>query len=71
MECRTLFVYQGRISTEKKCRSAAESWKQSHLGDSCKLLIVGNGRSISLLMPFYGEEHGIIWLDLLQMSTAH
>ncbi|HEY9903723.1 MAG TPA: glycosyltransferase family 4 protein [Candidatus Sericytochromatia bacterium] len=60
-----LFVYQGRISTEKNVEALLKAWKQSHLGDSCKLLIVGNGALSASLMPFYGEEHGIIWLGFV------
>ncbi len=56
-----LFVYQGRISAEKNVEALLKAWKQSDLGDSCKLLIVGNGALSSSLMPFYGEEDGIIW----------
>lgn len=56
-----LFVYQGRISTEKNVEALLKAWKQSNLGESCKLLIVGNGALSASLMPFYGEEYGIIW----------
>ncbi len=56
-----LFVYQGRISAEKNVEALLKAWKQSDLGDSCKLLIVGNGALSASLMPFYGEEDGIIW----------
>lgn len=56
-----LFVYQGRISAEKNVEALLKAWKHSDLGDSCKLLIVGNGALSASLMPFYGEEDGIIW----------
>jgi glycosyltransferase involved in cell wall biosynthesis len=56
-----LFVYQGRISAEKNVEALLKAWKQSRLGDDCKLLIVGNGPLSPSLMPFYGEEDGIIW----------
>lgn len=56
-----LFVYQGRISAEKNVEALLKAWKQSRLGEDCKLLIVGNGPLSSSLMPFYGEEDGIIW----------
>lgn len=56
-----LFVYQGRISTEKNVEALLKAWKQSNLGEFCKLLIVGNGALSASLMPFYGEEYGIIW----------
>jgi glycosyltransferase involved in cell wall biosynthesis len=60
-----LFVYQGRISTEKNVEALLKAWKQSNLGDSCKLVIVGNGPLSASLMPFYGEEYGIIWLGFV------
>jgi glycosyltransferase involved in cell wall biosynthesis len=62
---RHLFVYQGRISTEKNVEALLKAWKQSDLGDSCKLVIVGNGALSASLMPFYGEEDGIIWLGFV------
>ena len=62
---RHLFVYQGRISAEKNVEALLKAWKQSELGDSCKLLIVGNGALSDSLMPFYGEEDGIIWLGFV------
>ncbi|HEY9796969.1 MAG TPA: glycosyltransferase family 4 protein [Leptolyngbyaceae cyanobacterium] len=60
-----LFVYQGRISTEKNVEALLRAWKQSDLGNSSKLVIVGNGTLSASLMPFYGEEHGIIWLGFV------
>jgi glycosyltransferase involved in cell wall biosynthesis len=60
-ENKRLFVYQGRISAEKNVEALLKAWKQSDLGDSCKLLIVGDGALSSSLMPFYGEDDGIIW----------
>jgi glycosyltransferase involved in cell wall biosynthesis len=60
-----LFVYQGRISTEKNVEALLRAWKQSDLGNSSKLVIVGNGSLSASLMPFYGEEHGIIWLGFV------
>lgn len=60
-----LFVYQGRIATEKNVEALLRAWKQSNLGNSCKLVIVGNGPLFTSLMPFYGEEHNIIWLGFV------
>jgi glycosyltransferase involved in cell wall biosynthesis len=60
-----LFVYQGRISTEKNVEALLRAWKQSNLGESSKLLIVGNGPLSASLKPFYGEEYGIIWLGFV------
>lgn len=56
-----LFIYLGRISTEKNIEALLRAWKQSNLGEESKLVIVGNGPLSSSLMPFYGEEYGIIW----------
>jgi glycosyltransferase involved in cell wall biosynthesis len=60
-----LFVYQGRIATEKNVEALLRAWKQSNLGNSSKLVIVGNGSLSPSLMPFYGEEYGIIWLGFI------
>jgi glycosyltransferase involved in cell wall biosynthesis len=60
-----LFVYQGRIAAEKNVEALLRAWKQSELGDSSKLLIVGNGPLSASFMPFYGEEYGIIWLGFI------
>jgi len=61
-----LFLYQGRIAPEKNVESLLKAWKQSNMGDDCKLVIVGNhGTLAASLIPFYGEEHGIKWLGFL------
>jgi glycosyltransferase involved in cell wall biosynthesis len=60
-----LFVYQGRIAAEKNVEALLRAWKQSNLGDSCKLIVVGNGPLSASLMPFYGEEYNIIWLGFI------
>ena len=60
-----LFVYQGRIATEKNVEALLRAWKQSNLGDSCKLIVVGNGPLSASLMPFYDEEYNIIWLGFI------
>ncbi|MBW4575632.1 MAG: glycosyltransferase family 4 protein [Aphanothece sp. CMT-3BRIN-NPC111] len=57
-----LFVYQGRIATEKNVEALLRAWKQSDMGDECKLLIVGDGPLKSSLEPLYGSEYNIIWL---------
>jgi glycosyltransferase involved in cell wall biosynthesis len=61
LNARRLFVYQGRIAAEKNVEALLRGWKQSNLGDSCKLLVIGNGPLSASLMPFYGEEYNIIW----------
>jgi glycosyltransferase involved in cell wall biosynthesis len=61
-----VFVYQGRISPEKNVESLLKAWKQSNMGDRTKLIIVGNHGSLAnSLMPFYGSEHGIIWMGFI------
>jgi len=60
-----LFVYQGRIAPEKNVESLLRAWKQSHMEDSSKLLIVGDGPLRSSLEPFYSSDFGIIWLGFV------
>jgi glycosyltransferase involved in cell wall biosynthesis len=60
-----LFVYLGRIATEKNVEALLKAWKRADLGESCKLLIVGNGPLTPSLQPFYGEEYGILWLGFV------
>ncbi len=57
-----LFVYLGRIATEKNVEALLKAWKYSNLGEGSKLLIVGNGPLTSSLQPFYGAEYNILWL---------
>ncbi|MBE9181560.1 glycosyltransferase family 4 protein [Oculatella sp. LEGE 06141] len=60
-----LFVYQGRIATEKNVESLLRAWKQSNMGSDSRLLMVGNGPLAPSLKAFYGGEHGIIWLGFV------
>ena len=61
-----IFVYQGRIAPEKNVESLLKAWKQSRMGTGAKLLIVGNHGSLAnSLMPFYGEEHGVVWMGFI------
>ena len=60
-----IFVYQGRIATEKNVEALLRAWKQADLGMGCKLLIVGDGPLKPSLEQFYGEEQGIIWLGAI------
>ena len=57
-----LFVYQGRLATEKNVEALLRAWKQSDMGEDCKLLIVGDGPLKPSLEPIYGSEYNIIWL---------
>ncbi len=65
LDARRLFVYQGRIATEKNVESLLKAWKQADMGDGSKLAIVGSGPLAHTLMPFYGSDLGIIWLGFI------
>lgn len=62
-----VFVYQGRVAPEKNVESLLKAWKQARMGSgNAKLVIVGNhGPLAASLMPFYGPEHGIVWLGFI------
>jgi glycosyltransferase involved in cell wall biosynthesis len=62
-----LYVYQGRISTEKNVESLLRAWKKSGMGvdGRCKLLIVGDGTLKVSLEPFYDRSDGVIWLGAI------
>lgn len=60
-----LFVYQGRISTEKNVESLLKAWKNSNLGDDCQLSIVGDGPLKTSLQPHYNKEHNINWFGFV------
>ncbi|MEC4807030.1 MAG: glycosyltransferase family 4 protein [Jaaginema sp. PMC 1079.18] len=64
-EAKRLFVYQGRISTEKNVEALLKAWKREKMGPECKLIIVGDGPLRSQLMPYYGAEDGAIWLGFV------
>lgn len=61
----TLFVYQGRLAAEKNVEALLRAWKQAEMKPESKLLIVGDGPLTASLKPFYGSEHGIIWLGFV------
>jgi len=60
-----LFIYLGRLATEKNVEALLKAWKYSKMGDGCKLLVVGDGPTAPTLKPFYGPEDGIIWLGFV------
>ncbi|MEC4895552.1 MAG: glycosyltransferase family 4 protein [Oscillatoria sp. PMC 1051.18] len=60
-----LFVYQGRISTEKNVEALLRAWKHSEMHGNSKLVIVGDGPLTASLKPLYGEEYNIIWLGFV------
>ncbi len=63
-----LFVYQGRISTEKNVESLLRAWKKSGVGNdgTCKLIIMGDGTLKTSLEPFYDQTDGVIWLGAIE-----
>ncbi|MDJ0741988.1 MAG: glycosyltransferase family 4 protein [Xenococcaceae cyanobacterium MO_167.B27] len=65
LRAKKLFVYQGRIATEKNVEALLRAWKHSAMGDDSKLLIVGDGHLRSSLQPYYGKEHNIIWFGFV------
>ena len=63
---KSLFVYQGRIATEKNVEALLKAWKHSGMGrDNNKLVLVGDGPLATSLKPYYGKELGIIWLGFV------
>jgi glycosyltransferase involved in cell wall biosynthesis len=65
-----LYVYQGRISTEKNVEALLRAWKKSGMGvdGRCKLLVMGDGALRSSLEPFYDLEDGVVWLGAVTDS---
>ncbi|WP_295619678.1 glycosyltransferase family 4 protein [Chamaesiphon sp. GL140_3_metabinner_50] len=64
---RQIYVYQGRISTEKNVESLLKAWKYCNMSNyGCKLLLVGDGPNRPNLEPFYNSEHGVIWLGAIR-----
>jgi glycosyltransferase involved in cell wall biosynthesis len=64
---RQIYVYQGRISTEKNVESLLKAWKYCNMSEyGCKLLLVGDGPLKPNLEPFYGTENGVIWLGAIR-----
>ena len=61
-----LFVYQGRISTEKNVEALLKAWKHSDMGKNSKLVMVGDGYLAPSLSQVYGKEMGIIWLGFVE-----
>ncbi len=69
LKAQKLFLYQGRIATEKNIEALLKAWKYSDLGEDCKLLIVGDGPIRSSLQPHYNKEHNIIWLGYISSEA--
>ncbi|MFM7441726.1 MAG: glycosyltransferase family 4 protein, partial [Snowella sp.] len=60
-----LFVYLGRIATEKNVESLLKAWRHCEMGNECQLLIVGDGPLKPSLQMNYGKEYGINWLGFV------
>lgn len=60
-----LFVYVGRIATEKNVETLLKAWKQTNMGSESQLLMVGDGPLKASLEPFYGTEYGVHWLGFV------
>jgi glycosyltransferase involved in cell wall biosynthesis len=66
-QARQIYVYQGRISTEKNVESLLKAWKYCNMSNyGCKLLLVGDGPLRPNLEPFYNAEHGVVWLGAIR-----
>ena len=65
LRTKKLFVYQGRIATEKNIESLLKAWKLAEMGNDCLLAIVGDGPIRNSLQPHYGKEHHILWLGYI------
>ena len=65
LQAKKLFVYQGRIATEKNIEALLKAWKLANMGDDCQLLMVGDGPNRNSLQLIYGKEHNIIWLGFV------
>lgn len=60
-----IFVYQGRIATEKNVESLLKAWKQTEMNNYGKLIIIGDGHLTPILKPLYNQEDGVIWLGAI------
>ncbi|NEQ39714.1 MAG: glycosyltransferase family 4 protein [Okeania sp. SIO3I5] len=56
-----VFLYLGRISTEKNVESLLKAWKHSDMGNDSCLAIVGDGPLAPSLQMFYGDVKGVSW----------
>ncbi len=65
LKAKKLFIYQGRIATEKNIEALLKAWKLADMGDDCQLLMVGDGPIRSSLQTHYGKEHNVVWLGFI------
>ncbi|MGD1807012.1 glycosyltransferase family 4 protein [Dapis sp. BLCC M126] len=61
LNARRVFLYLGRISTEKNVESLLKAWKHSDMGNDSCLTIVGDGPLAASLEMFYGDVKGVSW----------
>lgn len=65
-QAQRLFVYLGRIATEKNVEALLKAWERTEMGmGNNKLLIIGDGPLKPSLQATYGEEDGIYWLGFI------
>ena len=62
---KNLFLYQGRIATEKNIEALLKAWKYSGMGTENTLLMVGDGPLASTLKSLYNKKDNIIWLGFI------
>ncbi|UPM49889.1 MULTISPECIES: glycosyltransferase family 4 protein [unclassified Synechococcus] len=55
-----VFLYMGRIATEKNVEALLRAWKLVQ-PRGCRLVVVGDGPMRQSLMQNYGEDAGILW----------
>jgi len=60
-----IYLYMGRIAPEKNLETLLKAWRIAQMGNTNKLLILGNGMLANSLAPIYGEELGIYWLGFI------
>ncbi len=65
LKTKRLFVYQGRIAPEKNVEALLKAWKQSEMGKTCRLLMVGDGPLKPSLELLYNQNLGITWLGFV------
>lgn len=64
-EAEFLFVYQGRLASEKNIETLLEVWSMLPKPDGYKLAIVGTGSLAAKLKSQYGRDHSIIWVGFV------
>lgn len=62
---KNLFIYQGRIVSEKNIEALLKAWISTKMGEDNTLLIVGDGPLTASLKRIYNEKNNIIWLGFV------